>query len=100
MKVLITGGAGHLGANLVRRLLADGGVELRVLARREEDQANRDAFAGLDVDVVYGDLRNLESLRPAVQGIERIFHCAAQISTVDGQEQALFENNVIGTKNL
>jgi nucleoside-diphosphate-sugar epimerase len=66
----------------------------------KKSSANREAFAGLDVEVVYGDLRDLESLRPAVRGIERIFHCAAQISTVDGQEQALFENNVVGTKNL
>jgi nucleoside-diphosphate-sugar epimerase len=103
MKLLVTGGAGHLGANLIRRLLvdgADGGVSIRALARREEAQANTDAFAGLDVEVVYGDLRDLESLHAAVKGVDRIFHCAAQISTVDGQEQALFENNVVGTKNL
>ncbi|HEX4516866.1 MAG TPA: NAD-dependent epimerase/dehydratase family protein, partial [Polyangiaceae bacterium] len=100
MKLLVTGGAGHLGANLIRRLLvdgADGGVSIRALARREEAQANTEAFAGLDVEVVYGDLRDLESLHAAVKGVDRIFHCAAQISTVDGQEQALFENNVVGT---
>src|ERR1700748_2304540 len=97
MKVLLTGGAGHLGANLLRRILADGGAEVRALARRGE---NDEAFKGLDVELIYGDLRDPESLRAAVRGVDRIYHCAAQIATVDWLEQQLFENNVVGTKNL
>jgi 3beta-hydroxysteroid-4beta-carboxylate 3-dehydrogenase (decarboxylating) len=97
MRVLVTGGSGHLGANLVRRLIADGGVELRALARRGD---NNEALDGLDLELVFGDLRDLDSLRAVVKGVDRIYHCAAQISTVDGQEQQLFENNVLGTKNL
>jgi nucleoside-diphosphate-sugar epimerase len=97
MKLLVTGGSGHLGANLVRRLLADGRYEIRALARRGDNNA---ALSGLDLELVHGDLRDLESLRRATENVARIYHCAAQISTVEGQEQALFENNVIGTKNL
>jgi nucleoside-diphosphate-sugar epimerase len=97
MKVLVTGGSGHLGANLVRRLLADGRYEIRALARRGDNNA---ALSGLDVELVYGDLREVDSLRAATKNVARIFHCAAQISTVEGQEQALFESNVLGTKNL
>ncbi len=97
MKVLVTGGAGHLGANLLRRLLADGDCKLRALARRGD---NNEALQGIDVEVVYGDLRDPASLRAAAAGVDRIYHAAAQISTVDGQEDELFQNNVVGTKNL
>ncbi|HEY2748877.1 MAG TPA: NAD-dependent epimerase/dehydratase family protein [Polyangia bacterium] len=97
MKVLVTGGAGHLGANLLRRLQADGGVSIRALARRED---NNEGITSAGVEVVYGDLRELSSLRDAVKGIDRIYHVAAQISTVAGKELELFQNNVIGTKNL
>ncbi|HEX8952975.1 MAG TPA: NAD-dependent epimerase/dehydratase family protein, partial [Polyangia bacterium] len=97
MKVLVTGGAGHLGANLLRRLQADGGCELRALARRND---NNEGITSAGVEMVYGDLRDLDSLRAAVKGVERIYHVAAQISTVGGKEDELFQNNVIGTKNL
>ena len=97
MKVLVTGGAGHLGANLLRRLLAAGNCEIRALARRAD---HNEGLEGIDVEVVWGDLRDLESLRAAVKGVDRIYHAAAQISTVDGNEDELFENNVIGTQNL
>jgi nucleoside-diphosphate-sugar epimerase len=96
MKVLVTGGAGHLGANLVRRLIADG-HDVRALARPSD---NNEGLANLRLELVYGDLGDYPSLRAAVRGTTRIFHCAAQISTVDGQEQQLFANNVIGTQNL
>jgi 3beta-hydroxysteroid-4beta-carboxylate 3-dehydrogenase (decarboxylating) len=98
VKVLVTGGAGHLGANLLRRLLSDGGCELRALARRGDNNEGITSAAG--VELVYGDLRDLDSLRAACKGVDRIYHAAAQISTVGGKEDELFQNNVIGTKNL
>jgi 3beta-hydroxysteroid-4beta-carboxylate 3-dehydrogenase (decarboxylating) len=97
VKVLVTGGAGHLGANLLRRLIADGDCELRALARRGD---NNEGITSSGVEMVYGDLRDLDSLRAACKGIDRVYHVAAQISTVAGKEDELFQNNVIGTKNL
>jgi nucleoside-diphosphate-sugar epimerase len=97
MKVLVTGGSGHLGANLVRRLLADGRTELRALARRDDQNAG---LEGLDLEIVWGDLRDADAMREACRGVDRVFHCAAQISTVEGKEHELFANNVVGTKNL
>jgi nucleoside-diphosphate-sugar epimerase len=97
VKVLVTGGAGHLGANLLRRLQADADVSLRALARRED---NNEGITSAGVEMVFGDLRDLDSLRAACKGIDRIYHVAAQISTVAGKEHELFQNNVIGTKNL
>lgn len=97
MKVLVTGGAGHLGANLLRRLQSDGGCELRALARPGD---NNEGITSAGVEMVPGDLRDLDSLRDACKGIDRIYHAAAQISTVAGKEDELFANNVLGTKNL
>src|SRR5581483_10402892 len=96
MKFLLTGGSGHLGANLVRRLLDDG-KDVRVLLREGSNNAGLD---GLDVERVFGDLRNPEALKAALRGVDRVYHCAAKLSTVDGGEQELFECNVIGTRNL
>lgn len=94
--ILVTGGRGHLGANLVRRLIADG-HQVRVLVRRNSDNG---ALAGLDVQVVYGDLRDPTSLNTAVQGCDRIYHCAALVSTVGGREREIYACNVLGTRNL
>ena len=93
VKVLVTGGAGHLGANLLRRLLADGNCEIRALARRND---NNEGITSAGVEMVFGDLRDPDSLRAACKGIDRVYHVAAQISTVGGKEEELFQNNVIG----
>src|ERR1051326_2280912 len=66
--LLVTGSAGHLGANLVRRLLNDGEA-VRVLLRKG---SNNGALDGLDVEPVFGDLRDPASLKDAVRGCDRI----------------------------
>jgi nucleoside-diphosphate-sugar epimerase len=96
MPILVTGGSGHLGANLVHRLL-DEGHPVRVLVRLGSD--NR-ALDGLDVERVYGDLRDPSAMEVAVRGCQRIYHCAAKLSTVGGGEREIFDCNVIGTRNL
>src|SRR2546430_741215 len=93
---LVTGGSGHLGANLVRRLLADG-ARVRALVRAGSD--NR-ALDGLAVERVEGDLRDARAMGEAVRGCDRVYHCAAKLSTVGGGERELFECNVIGTRTL
>jgi nucleoside-diphosphate-sugar epimerase len=98
MKTFVTGAAGHLGANLVRRLLAEG-EDLRVLVRRGSDNRGVEVL-GKQVEVVEGDLRDLESLRRALKGCQRAYHCAAQLVTVDGREQEIFDSNVLGTRNF
>ena len=94
--ILLTGANGHLGANLLRRLLADGEA-VRVLLRPDADNAS---VEGLPVERAFGDLRDPASLLAATAGVERVYHCAAQISTAAGGEQAIFANNVLGTRNL
>ena len=63
--VLVTGSAGHVGANLVRRLLDDGAL-VRVLLRHED---NNEALEGLDVERSFGDIRDLNAARRAAGGL-------------------------------
>lgn len=98
MRVLVTGATGHLGANLVRRLLADG-HEVRALVR-ERGARDEEAVSSLPVERVYGDVRDLDAMRAAASGVERVFHTAAKVSTLPGEEQLIYDTNVGGTRNV
>jgi UDP-glucose 4-epimerase len=73
-KVLVTGGGGFIGSNLVRALL-ERGDEVRVLDNFST--GNRANLEGLDVDVVEGELRSYERVHNAVRGTELVFHLGA-----------------------
>ncbi len=95
----VTGAAGHLGANLVHTLV-ERGDRVRVLLRPEDDNSSVD---GLDVERAFGDLRDLDSLRPAVRGCRGVFHVASMVSTLDGNadhKRTIYDVNVMGTRNL
>jgi nucleoside-diphosphate-sugar epimerase len=97
--ILVTGATGHLGANLVRRLLDDGKA-VRALLRPQSDAQ---ALAGLDVEVVPGDLRDADACARAVRSCAAIYHCAAKVSTTYGNarhRREIFACNVLGTRNL
>jgi nucleoside-diphosphate-sugar epimerase len=96
MKVLVTGAGGFIGSYLLPRLLA-AGHQVRGLALDEAD-AGRIRRAG-DVDVVTGDVRDVEALRAAAKGVEAVFHLAARVS--DWGTWPQFEAvTVRGTQNM
>ena len=94
MLALVTGGQGFIGSHLCARLVAEG-HRVRVLARPSSDLSG---LAGLQVDVVRGDLTEPASLGPAVSGAEAIFHVAGALKGL--RETDLFRVNADGTKNL
>lgn len=97
--VLVTGAAGHLGCNLVRRLLAEG-VEVRVLLREGSNNLGLD---GLPVEQRWGDLRDARAVAAAAAGCRHVFHTAAMVSWTDGDRahrRALFRSNVLGTRRV
>lgn len=93
---LVTGATGHLGANLVRALLSQGKA-VRAMVRARSD---RSALAGLDVEIVEGDLGDFSSLERAVQGVTFLYHTAAMISVKSGDRDELLRINVEGTRAL
>ncbi|MGB1276844.1 MAG: NAD-dependent epimerase/dehydratase family protein [Nannocystaceae bacterium] len=98
-RILLTGATGYLGANLLRRLLADG-EEVRVLLRHG---SGSESLAGLEVERVYGDLRDAEAVHAGMRDVTQVYHCAAKTSWVAGNaasRRELFEINVIGTRNV
>ena len=94
MRVLVTGGQGFVGSHLCARLVAQG-HSVRVLARPSSDLGN---LAGIDVEVVRGDVTRPASLPPAVAGCDVIFHVAGALKGL--REQDLFRVNADGTRNL
>jgi len=92
--VAVTGASGHVGANLIRALLAEG-RHVRALLH-----VNRQAIEGLDVETVEGDICDSESLRDAFDGVEVVYHLAANISLLMDEWPLLKSVNVIGTRNV
>lgn len=94
MTVVVTGAAGHVGAALVRALLAEG-RQVRALIRSDAR-----ALAGLDVERIQVDVTDRERLAAALAGASAVYHAAAQISLRSKDDPRAFEVNVGGTRAL
>ncbi len=95
MRIALTGATGQVGAALVRRLAKEKDVSIRVLARRD-----RRALAGQPVEIVSGDVRDMESLVTAFRGCDMVFHLAGLISLSPQADPVLDAVNVAGTANV
>ena len=98
-RVLVTGGAGFIGSNLVRGLL-ERGDDVRVLDNFST--GNRANLEGLDVEIVEGELRSYERVHNAVRGTEIVYHLGALGSVPRSVQDPLTSSavNVEGTLNV
>jgi len=92
--IVVTGASGHAGANLVRALLAQG-RPVRTLVHLD-----RKSVEGLDVEVIQGNICDLESLVKAFKNAEVVYHLAAHISISKDEWPLLEAVNVTGTRNV
>jgi UDP-glucose 4-epimerase len=99
MSVLVTGGAGFIGSNLVRALL-EAGEDVRVLDNFST--GSRANLQGLEVEIVEGELRSYERVHNAVRGTEVVYHLGALGSVPRSVQDPLTSNavNVEGTLNV
>ncbi len=96
VKALVTGGTGLLGANLVKHLNARG-CDVRVLMR---DSSSTAAIEDLRFEKAIGDIRDLESLAPAMDGVDWVFHMAASTALARRHWKRVHEINQTGTRNV
>lgn len=91
---VMTGATGHVGYALLMELI-NSGERPRILIRKDIS-----IFDGLECDKVYGDVTDLASLEKAFEGADVVYHLAGMIEIKPGNEEAVYNVNVNGTKNV
>lgn len=107
--LLITGGTGSFGNAVLNRFLTTDIGEIRIFSRdekkqddmRHEYQAKYPEYAE-KIKFYIGDVRNIDSIRPAMVGVDYIFHAAAlkQVPSCEFFPMEAVRTNVIGTENV
>lgn len=107
--LMITGGTGSFGSTVLKRFLSSDIEQIRIFSRdekkqddiRHELQAKHPEHAN-KVKFYIGDVRNIESIRDAVDGVDFIFHAAAlkQVPSCEFFPMEAVKTNVMGTDNL
>ena len=101
--ILVTGGSGSIGKELVKKSLIEGASLVRIFSNDENALYETELeFSGKNIEYVIGDIRNFETVNSIVQGIDIVFHASA-LKHVDRCELNPFEAvtvNTIGTYNV
>lgn len=101
--LLITGGTGSFGNAVLRRFLDSDVAEIRVFSRDEKKQDDmRKKYNNPKLKFYIGDVRDIESVRSAVRGVDYIFHAAAlkQVPSCEFYPLQAVKTNVLGTENV
>jgi UDP-glucose 4-epimerase len=101
--LMITGGTGSFGHTIVDRALRSGVHQIVVFSRDEKKQEDmRIALASPKIRFCIGDVRNYESVRQAMRGVDYVFHAAAlkQVPSCEFYPMEAVLTNVVGTENV
>jgi len=100
MRALVTGGAGFIGSAVVRRVLASGGS---VMVLDDLSTGFTDNLEGLEnVTLQVGDIRDRSSLQAAIDGVDVVFHLAAEVGNLRSLNDPIEDasTNLLGTINV
>ena len=101
--LLITGGTGSFGNAVLKRFLDTDIREIRIFSRDEKKQDDmRKLYSNDKLKFYIGDVRNPESIKDAVRGVDYIFHAAAlkQVPSCEFFPMEAVRTNVLGTDNV
>ena len=101
--LMITGGTGSFGNAVLERFLKTDIKEIRIFSRDEKKQDDmRHLYNNAKLKFYIGDVRDISTIRPAVQGVDYIFHAAAlkQVPSCEFFPLEAVKTNVIGTDNV
>ncbi|MDN5667776.1 MAG: polysaccharide biosynthesis protein [Renibacterium salmoninarum] len=102
-KLLITGGTGSFGNTVLKHFLHTDIGEIRIFSRDEKKQDDmRKKFNSDKLKFYIGDVRNIDSVREAVKGVDFLFHAAAlkQVPSCEFFPMEAVRTNVLGTDNV
>jgi len=101
--LLITGGTGSFGNAVLNRFLHTDIGEIRIFSRDEKKQDDmRKKYSNPKLKFYIGDVRDIESLRTAMRGVDFVFHAAAlkQVPSCEFYPLQAVKTNILGTENV
>ena len=102
-KLLITGGTGSFGNAVLNKFLDSEISEIRILSRDEKKQHDiRITYNNPKIKFFIGDVRDRDSIKTAINGVDYIFHAAAlkQVPSCEFFPVEAVKTNVLGTDNV
>ena len=96
MSILVTGATGFIGSQITRKLV-ERGENVKVLLRKTSKTQNID---DLNVEKVYGDILDKNSLMQALQGCDTLYHSAGLVSFKKADYKKMEDINVTGARNI
>lgn len=102
--ICVTGGTGSIGSEIVRQVLKHEPAMVRVLSRDEYKQSllRREFQGSSNIRYLLGDVRDVDRLRRAFEGVDLVFHAAAlkRVESTEYDPLEAIKTNVLGSQNV